>query len=77
MKRTSKIRARAIPYPAREAMLALLAGFAFLAAAIAVAPRAEGQVFSSQPYVAAPDPAVEELRNRLNAMENDLRQAHG
>ena len=56
-------------------MLALLAGFAFLAAAIAVAPRAEGQVFSSQPYVAAPDPAVEELRNRLNALESDLKKA--
>lgn len=56
-------------------MLALLAGFAFLAAAIAAAPRAEGQVFSSQPYVAAPDPAVEDLRNRLNALESDLKKA--
>jgi tol-pal system protein YbgF len=71
-------RSRAIPYPARsparEAVLALLAGFAFLAAAAALlAPQASGQVFSSQPYVAAPDPAVEALRNRLNALETELR----
>lgn len=71
-------RSRAIPYPARsparETVLALLAGFAFLAAGAALlAPQASGQVFSSQPYVAAPDPAVEALRNRLNALESELR----
>jgi tol-pal system protein YbgF len=69
-------RSRAIPYPAREAVLALLAGFAFLAAAVVLlAPSASGQVFSSQPYVAAPDPAVEALRARLNAMEAELKAA--
>jgi tol-pal system protein YbgF len=61
--------------PAREAVLALLAGFAFLAAAIAAAPRAEGQVFSSQPYVAAPDPAVEQLRTRLETLEAEVKRA--
>lgn len=60
---------------AREAILALLAGSAFIAAAVAVAPRAEGQVFSSQPYVAAPDPAVEQLRGRIDSLEAELRRA--
>ncbi len=46
-----------------------------LLAAVAVAPRADAQVFSSQPYVAAPDPAVEQLRIRLEALEGDLRKA--
>jgi tol-pal system protein YbgF len=54
-------------------VLAVLAGFAVLAAALALAPRASGQVFSSQPYVAAPDPAVEALRTRLNALEAELK----
>ncbi len=60
---------------AREAILALLAGSAFIAAAVAVAPRAEGQVFSSQPYVAAPDPAVEQLRGRIDQLEAELKRS--
>jgi tol-pal system protein YbgF len=51
---------------------------ASLAAALAVAmlaPAASAQVFSSTPYVAAPDPAVEQLRLRLEALEGDLRKA--
>ena len=46
-----------------------------LLAMVAVTPRADAQVFSSQPYVAAPDPAVEQLRIRLEALESDLRKA--
>lgn len=60
---------------AREAILALLAGSAFVAAAIAVAPKADGQVFSSQPYVAAPDPAVEQLRGRIDQLEGELKRS--
>ena len=53
-----------------------MAGFLFLAlAAIALSPRAHAQVFSSTPYVAAPDPAVEELRKRVEQLEADLRKA--
>ena len=77
MKRTNP-RARAIAIPARQVPLpwTLLAGFLFLAlAAIALAPRAHAQVFSSTPYVAAPDPAVEELRKRVEQLETDLRKA--
>ena len=59
----------------RGAMMTVLTGFALLAAAIAVAPRAHGQVFSSQPYTAAPDPAVEQLRSRIEQLETDLRKA--
>ncbi len=44
-------------------------------AVLALAPRADAQVFSSTPYVAAPDPAVEQLRMRLEALEGDLRRA--
>lgn len=44
-------------------------------AVLALAPRADAQVFSSTPYVAAPDPAVEQLRIRLEALEGDLRKA--
>ena len=44
-------------------------------AMLALAPRAHAQVFSSTPYVAAPDPAVEQLRMRLEALEGDLRKA--
>jgi tol-pal system protein YbgF len=61
--------------PARDAMLAALAGLSCLAAAIAAAPPAVGQVFSSQPYVAAPDPAVEALRNRVIQLEGELKAA--
>jgi tol-pal system protein YbgF len=60
---------------AREAILALLAGFAFIAAAVAVAPKAEGQVLSSQPYVAPPDPAVEQLRGRIDQLESELKRS--
>jgi len=42
---------------------------------VCLAPRADAQVFSSTPYVAAPDPAVEQLRLRLEALEGDLRKA--
>lgn len=44
-------------------------------ALVGLAPRASAQVFSSTPYVAAPDPAVEQLRQRLEALEGDLRKA--
>ena len=42
---------------------------------IGLAPPASAQVFSSTPYVAAPDPAIEQLRLRLEALEGDLRKA--
>lgn len=77
MKRTNP-RARAIAIPARQVTVpwTLMAGFLFLAlAAIALAPHAHAQVFSSTPYVAAPDPAVEELRKRVEQLETDLRKA--
>lgn len=44
-------------------------------ALIGLAPQARAQVFSSTPYVAAPDPALEQLRLRLEALEGDLRKA--
>jgi tol-pal system protein YbgF len=50
-----------------------MAGCALLAAVVVVAPKAFGQVFSNQPYVPAPDPAVEALRLRLNALESELK----
>ena len=83
MKRTNLIikntRARAIASTAdghvRAGLMAALTGFALLAAAVVVAPRAHGQVFNSQPYTAAPDPAVEQLRQRVEQLEADLRKA--
>lgn len=60
--------------PLREAILALMAAFAALAAFLN-APSASGQVFSSTPYVAAPDPAVEQLRKRVEDLEADLKRA--
>lgn len=76
MTRPRQPRSRAIPYPARDAALALLAGFAFLATAVfALAPPASGQVLSSTPYVSPPDPAVEQLRNRIEGLESDLKRA--
>ncbi|MCF8507444.1 MAG: hypothetical protein K9G83_01805, partial [Hyphomonadaceae bacterium] len=42
---------------------------------VGLAPRADAQVFSSTPYVGGPDPAVEQLRLRLEALEGDLRKA--
>lgn len=72
---TGKARARAIPHPGRDVLLGLLAGLACLAAAFTVAPKASGQVFSSSPYVAAPDPAVEQLRRRLETLEVDVKRA--
>ncbi len=44
-------------------------------ALVGLTPGANAQVFSSTPYVAAPDPAVEQLRLRLEALEGDLRKA--
>lgn len=77
-------RARAIPLHdkqsrqrswVRPVIWTLACAGAALAMATLLAPRAHAQVFSSQPYVAAPDPAVEQLRLRLEALENDLRKA--
>jgi tol-pal system protein YbgF len=48
---------------------------AALGACFLLAPRADAQVFSSQPYVAAPDPAVEQLRIRIETLEADLKRA--
>lgn len=72
-----KSKARAIAVPVREIQCRwiMLAGFACLAAAFALAPRAHAQVFNSQPYTAAPDPAVEQLRQRVEQLESDLRKA--
>jgi tol-pal system protein YbgF len=42
---------------------------------MAIVAPAHGQVFGSQPYVAAPDPAVEALRNRVQQLEGDLKAA--
>ena len=61
--------------PANDAMLALLAGLACLAAMLMLASPATAQVFGSQPYVAAPDPAVEALRNKVIQLESDLKAA--
>jgi tol-pal system protein YbgF len=72
------MKARAIAVtrnPAREAAMAALAGLSFLAAVLALSPPAHGQVFGSQPYVAAPDPAVEALRNKVIQLEGDLKAA--
>jgi tol-pal system protein YbgF len=67
--------ARSSALPVREAVLALLAGTALAAAAMLTAPHATGQVFSSTPYTAAPDPAVEQLRKRTEELEGDLKRA--
>lgn len=76
-------RARAIPLTmktsrqvawVRPVIWTLGCAAALLAMAM-LAPRANAQVFSSTPYVAAPDPAVEQLRIRLEALESDLRKA--
>jgi tol-pal system protein YbgF len=61
--------------PVNEAMLALLAGFACLAAMLMLTPPAHGQVLSSTPYIAPADPAVEALRNRVIQLEADLKAA--
>ena len=55
--------------------MAAMTGLALVAAALVVAPRADAQVFNSQPYTAAPDPAVEQLRQRVEQLEADLRKA--
>ena len=77
--RPRRAKARAIPYSralsVREAVLALLAASALAAAALLAAPSALGQVFSSTPYTAAPDPAVEQLRKRTEELESDLKRA--
>src|ERR1700754_261841 len=71
-------RARAIAVPQKDMRIPLLwaaiSGLALLAA-FAMAPRADAQVFNSQPYTAAPDPAVEQLRVRVEQLEADLRKA--
>jgi len=69
-----RARAAAKPLPKPTFWLHLLFGLAILTAAAMVAPRADAQVFSSQPYVAAPDPAVEQLRLRVEALEADLKR---
>lgn len=61
-------------FPLREAALALMMGMAAVAAVLN-APSAAGQVLSSTPYVPAPDPAVEQLRKRLDELEGDLKRA--
>ena len=76
---TKSRRARAIAVTrdahVRGVLAAAMTGLALLAAAVVVAPRAHGQVFNSQPYTAAPDPAVEQLRQRVEQLETDLRKA--
>lgn len=62
-----------------RASLAPLAGLisaVALAAALA-AGAASGQVLSSNPYSAPPDPAVERLQSRVDALESDLRKMTG
>lgn len=75
VRKSSKARAVAVPVREIQFRWVALAGFAFLAAAFALAPRAHAQVFNSQPYTAAPDPAVEQLRQRVEQLETDLRKA--
>lgn len=75
VRKSSKARAIAVPVREIQFRWVALAGFAFLAAAFALAPRAHAQVFNSQPYTAAPDPAVEQLRQRVEQLEADLRKA--
>jgi tol-pal system protein YbgF len=70
-----KARARAVPYPGGQVLLPLLFALACLLAAFATAPKASAQVFSSTPYVAAPDPAVEQLRMKLEALEAEVKRA--
>lgn len=74
MKHTRRAKARVAVFPVREAVLATLAAMAVIAA-LALAPRADAQVFNSQPYTAAPDPAVEQLRQRIEQLEVDLKRA--
>lgn len=70
-------RAIAAVQPAYRLVLSphFLLVLAALVAGLMLAPRANAQVFSSQPYVAAPDPAVEQLRTRIEALEADLKRA--
>lgn len=70
-------RAIAAVQPAYRLVLSphFLLALAALVAGLMLAPRANAQVFSSQPYVAAPDPAVEQLRTRIEALEADLKRA--
>lgn len=69
--------------PARGALASLgglactaAAAVALMSAAPGVAP-ASAQVFGQTPYVPAPDPAVERLTTRLDAMEAELRRTTG
>ncbi len=81
--RQTLARARAIPLTSKASRQSswvrpVIWTLACASAALAIgmlAPRAHAQVFSSQPYVAAPDPAVEQLRIRLEALEADLRKS--
>jgi tol-pal system protein YbgF len=71
-------RARAIarPAPTGRGTLTLLGLAAFILFSLMMfAPKADAQVFSSTPYTAAPDPAVEQLRLRLEQLEADLKRA--
>lgn len=52
-----------------------LAGIAFVAIASAIPVTA--QVLSSQPYSPAPDPAMERLESRVNALETEVRRVTG
>lgn len=64
---------RRLAAPALAAsFLAILAG-----AGAATIPAASAQVFGSQPYVPAPDPAVERLRTQVATLEDELRRATG
>lgn len=60
----------------RHLTLSALATALMLAMAPVYAP-AHAQVFSQAPYVPAPDPAVERLSSRIDALEADLRKATG
>jgi tol-pal system protein YbgF len=62
-----------IVFAAAVAAGALLAG----TGAASLALKADAQVFGGQPYVPAPDPVVERLTARVEALEADLRRATG
>jgi tol-pal system protein YbgF len=65
------MRRLAAPATIATVLAALIAGGAILV------PAAGAQVFGSQPYVPAPDPAVERLQSQVNAMEAELRKTTG
>lgn len=53
------------------------AAAALLAMSATLATPAAAQVFGQAPYVPAPDPAVERLTSRVDALETELRRATG